>query len=168
MGRYVKEVLENAIGVLETCHSAFREEGEEPSAFEVVQLDFLKELKVYRDICDSPEKLKLIDELYLERCEEINRLKAELTEYKKLEEEGVLLRLKAKIGDEVYEIHKLTGNITPRTITDILICNATDLTIFYRCNNYSIIDRAFGETVFLTQEEAEQALERMKEVQDVN
>ena len=125
-------------------------------------LKILKELQEYRSICDSPEKLKLIDELYLERCEEINRLKAELAEYKKLEEQGLLLRLKAKIGDELYEIHKLTGNITPRTITNILICNSTDLTIFYRCNNYSIIDRAFGETVFLTKEEAEQALERMK------
>ena len=162
MGRLSDEVLENAIGVLETTHKILEEGKEEPSVFERVQLDFMKELREYRSVCDSPEKLKLIDALYLERCEEINRLKAELTEYKKLEEEGVLLRLKAKIGDEVYEIHKLTGNITPRTITDILICNATDLTIFYRCNNYSIIDRAFGETVFFTKEEAEQALERMK------
>lgn len=130
--------------------------------------NMFEKLKAYEEVIDDPEKLKLIDALYLERCEEINRLKEELIEYKKLEEEGVLLRLKAKIGDEVYEIHKLTGNITPRTITDILICNATDLTIFYRCNNYSIIDRAFGETVFFTKEEAEQALKRMKEVQDVN
>ena len=34
-------------------------------------------LKAYEDIIDSPEKLKLIDALYLERCEEINKLKAE-------------------------------------------------------------------------------------------
>lgn len=119
-------------------------------------------LKVFEDIIDEPEKLLIVDKFLLEKCEEINKLTAELAEYKKLKEEGLILRLRAKIGDEVYEIHKLTGNITPRTITDILICNATDLTIFYRCNNYSIIDRAFGETVFLTQEEAEQVLERMK------
>ena len=37
-------------------------------------------LKAYEDIIDDPDKLKLIDELYLERCEEINRLKAELAE----------------------------------------------------------------------------------------
>lgn len=40
----------------------------------------IEELQEYRSICDSPEKLKLIDALYLERCEEINKLKAELTE----------------------------------------------------------------------------------------
>lgn len=124
--------------------------------------DLREKLKAYEDIIDDPEKLKLIDEIYLERCEEINRLNKELAEYKKLEEEGLILRLRAKIGDEVYEINKLTRNIASRTITNILICNSTDLTIFYRCNNYSIIDRAFGETVFLTQEEAEQALADMK------
>ena len=80
MGRYVDEVLENAIGVLENCNKAFSKHGEKPTPFEVVKLAFLKELKEYRGICDSPEKLKLIDELYLERCEEINRLKAELAE----------------------------------------------------------------------------------------
>lgn len=127
-----------------------------------IAIKCIEELQKYRSICDSPEKLKIIDELYLERCEEINGLKAELAEYKKLKEEGLILRLRVKIGDEVYEIHKLTRKITSRTITDILICNSTDLTIFYRCNNYSIIDRAFGETVFLTQEEAEQALADMK------
>lgn len=37
-------------------------------------------LATYEDIIDDPEKLKLIDALYLERCEEINRLKAELSE----------------------------------------------------------------------------------------
>lgn len=41
-------------------------------------VNLLFDLKEYRNICDSPEKLKLIDELYLERCEEINMLKAEL------------------------------------------------------------------------------------------
>ena len=74
MGRYADEVLENAIGVLENCNKAFSEHGEKPTPFEVVKLAFLKELKEYRDICVSPEKLKLIDALYLERCEEINRL----------------------------------------------------------------------------------------------
>ena len=80
MGRYVDEVLENAIGVLETTHKILEEGKEEPSVFERVQLDFMKELREYRSICDSPEKLKNIDALYLERCEESNKLKAELAE----------------------------------------------------------------------------------------
>ena len=45
-----------------------------------IAIKCIEELQEYRSICDSPEKLKLIDELYLERCEEINRLKAELSE----------------------------------------------------------------------------------------
>ena len=41
--------------------------------------NMFEKLRAYEDIIDDPEKLKLIDALYLERCEEINRLKAELT-----------------------------------------------------------------------------------------
>ena len=37
-------------------------------------------LAAYEDIIDDPEKLKLIDALYLERCEEINELNKELAE----------------------------------------------------------------------------------------
>ena len=84
MGRYVDEVLENVIGVLETTHKILEEVKEEPSLFERVQLDFMKELREYRSVCDSPEKLKLIDALYLERCEEINKLKAENKDLKRL------------------------------------------------------------------------------------
>ena len=83
-------------------------------------------LKAYEDIIDEPKKLKLIDALYLERCREINRLKAELAE----------IRNKAvdDFANWLYENHK------------------TDLT----------------EYIKWYEEEAEQALERMKEVQDVN
>lgn len=45
-----------------------------------IAIKCIEELQEYRSICDSPEKLKIIDELYLERCEEINRLKAEFAE----------------------------------------------------------------------------------------
>lgn len=46
-------------------------------------------LKAYEDINDDPEKLKLIDALYLERCEEINKLKAKLEEYENLGLEAI-------------------------------------------------------------------------------
>lgn len=39
--------------------------------------DLRERLKAYEDIIDDPEKLKLVDALYLERCEEINRLREE-------------------------------------------------------------------------------------------
>lgn len=37
----------------------------------------LAKLKDYEKICDSPDKLREIDELYREKCEEVNALKAE-------------------------------------------------------------------------------------------
>lgn len=37
-------------------------------------------LKSYEDIIDDPEKLKEFDAVYLDRCKEINRLRAELAE----------------------------------------------------------------------------------------
>ena len=40
---------------------------------QVGHCDAYTKLAQYEDICDDPEKLKLIDTLYLERCEEINR-----------------------------------------------------------------------------------------------
>lgn len=80
MGKYDDEVLENAIGVMEITHKIYEEGWEVVSVLKKIKLDFLKELKEYRSICDSTEKFKLIDELYLEKCEEINRLNAELEE----------------------------------------------------------------------------------------
>lgn len=38
----------------------------------------LRKLKDYENICDTPDKLKKIDELYREKCEEVNALMAEL------------------------------------------------------------------------------------------
>ena len=42
-----------------------------------------EKLASYEDIIDSPKRLKEIDKLYLEKCEEINRLTMELYRYKK-------------------------------------------------------------------------------------
>ena len=119
-------------------------------------LKFLTELWEYRKICDSPEKLKLIDELYLERCEEINRLKAELAEYKKLEEEELLLKLPCKFGTKIYWLRPNAKGIPAEVMEhkfDCVMIDSIDL---------------FGRVIFLTREEAKQALKRMREVQDVN
>ena len=39
--------------------------------------EWLTELKEYRSL-GTPEQLRVIDELYLEKCEEVNQLKAQL------------------------------------------------------------------------------------------
>ena len=111
-------------------------------------------LKAFEDIIDEPEKLLIVDKFLLEKCEEINKLTAELAEYKKLEEEGLLFQLPCKAGSTVYHV----------VMNRILEVENVDLFFLL----LSVADNRFGKTVFLTQEEAEQALERMKEVQDVN
>ena len=150
----------------------------------------LEKLASYEDIIDDPEKLKLIDALYLERCEEINRLKAELTEYKKLEGKGLLLQLPCREvfesnGDIVYYIfdYEIAECINCGISIDcdgkMWIALACDEHIFpYRnpdpehdldptdwcINTTQVTVDEWGKTVFLTKEEAQQALERMKEV----
>ena len=80
MGRLSDEVLGDLIAM--QSRVIIIADGNDKDLIEYTEniLKFLKELQEYRSICDSPEKLKLIDDLYLERCEEINRLKAELAE----------------------------------------------------------------------------------------
>ena len=129
--------------------------------------DLREKLKAYEDIIDDPEKLKIIDELYLERCEEINRLKAELAEYKKLEEEKKLIKLPCNVGDTVYYVDDIRKFVDECTITkvDCRTRNRYHMGIsiemqgkLWHCIGAEII----GEVAFHTQEEADQALERMK------
>ena len=124
-----------------------------------IAIKCIEELQEYRSICDSPEKLKLIDELYLERCEEINRLNAKLAEYKKLEEEGVLLRLPCKVGDKVYNLIprlKKANNFQENEVTTIKVYS--DSVYIFLKNGLAKDTKQIGKTVFLTKEEAEQAL----------
>lgn len=148
--RYSDEMLKQAVQLQILSINAYRENEEQFAKFDMVVLEFLRELQEYRKICDSPEKLKLIDAFYLERCEEINRLKAELAEYMKLEQEGLLLRLPCKLGATVHLI-KSDWKIAPRTADMMFL---------------GILWEEYGKEWFLTKEEAEQALERMKEVQE--
>ena len=64
--------------------------------------NIFEKLRAYEDIIDSPEKLKLIDALYLERCEEINRLRDELEEVKYENEETKKFNL--EILEELKEV----------------------------------------------------------------
>lgn len=89
MGRLSDEVLGDLIA--RQSRVIIIADGNDKDLIEYTEniLKFLKELQEYRSICDSPEKLKFIDELYLERCEEINRLKAKLEEYENLGLEAI-------------------------------------------------------------------------------
>lgn len=62
----------------------------------------VQKLKNYEDIIDDPEKLKIIDALYLERCEEINRLKAELEEVRNKAVDEFAIEVKATLPIAVH------------------------------------------------------------------
>lgn len=132
--------------------------------------DLRERLKAYEDIIDEPEKLKLIDKWYSELCKENGQLKKELAEYKKLEEEKKLIKLPCNVGDTVYYVDDIRKFVDECTVTkvDCRTWNRYHMGIsiemqgqLWHCIGAEII----GEVAFLTKEEAEQALERMKEVQ---
>ena len=71
-----------------------------------------------------------------------------LAEYEDLEEQGLLLKLPCKVGDKYFRI--LYGEIYENEFNN-------------RATMVSMLDDgAFGKTVFLTKEEAEQELRRLE------
>ena len=76
-----------------------------------------------------------------------------LADYEDAEEQGLLLRLPCKVGDTVYTIHSVSPNRH-------VICQIDNVDKFFLM--LSVSEERFEKTVFLTQEEAEQALKRME------
>lgn len=72
-----------------------------------------------------------------------------LGKYEDAEEQGFLLRLPCKVGDTVYHV-----------VSD-MICEVENVDLFFLL--LSVAEKRFGKTIFLTQEEAEQALKQMGE-----
>lgn len=96
-------------------------------------------------------------------CENANKLELfkELAEYRRLDEEGLLLRLPCKVGTPVYMIAQ-------DCCGDTLDCRARDcegcsyLYSFVEENLFDTYMRDdIGKYVFLTKEEAEKAIESM-------
>lgn len=94
-----------------------------------------------------------------------------LKEYEDFEEQGLLLKLPCKVGDTVY-LHVIVGvdrdkrkpilkviegKIIKYTIDAVTLCFFVEEKDCCKIRNELPIS-AFGETVFLTKEEAEQAL----------
>ena len=103
----------------------------------------------------------------------------ELLEYRRLEEQGLLLRLPCKIGDDVYQIpskvnydlNVLNGyvgsnRVYHQKVSKIVLVSDHWYLECDKDREYGTgricLDIFFGETWFLSQEEAEQKLESMK------
>ena len=85
--------------------------------------------------------------------------------YRKLEEQGLLLKFPCKVGDKVY-------SVTRNFISKYIICSIQKYTegffFNWKCeegiyaNTRGFTEFEIGKTVFLTKEEAEQKLKEME------
>lgn len=102
-----------------------------------------------------------------------------LAEYEQLEEQGLLVRLPVKIGDDIYKIpskanydlnvlngYKANNRVYHQKVYSIVFSQRG---WFVQCDKESIhapnvicLDVEYGKTWFLTREEAEKKLEEMK------
>ena len=80
-------------------------------------------------------------------------------EYRKLEEQGLLLKLPFKVGDVVYSAEY--EEVKAYTITSFRVYE-TDI---YAYEGYTYIGEV-GMSVFATKEEAKKALEEMEEMEE--
>ena len=92
-----------------------------------------------------------------------------LAEYEDLEEQGLLLRLPCKVGDTVYTVSSFQDCCEDKCMhifrDSCYGCEKLRREYVVRESNFQIqMIATIGKSVFLTKEEAEQALERMKEV----
>lgn len=103
----------------------------------------------------------------------------ELKSYKEAEEQGLLVRLPVKIGDDIYRItskanydlnvlngYKVNNRVYHQKVYSIVFSQSGWLV---QCDKDSIyapnvicVDVEYGKTWFLTREEAEKKLEEMK------
>lgn len=105
----------------------------------------LYKLMKYENTGLTPEKLVEIDEAYTQQAKE-------LAEYKRADEQGLLLRLPCKVGDTVYHFVFIDDVVE---IKEVKVARLSNLVAMME-------DGDFGESVFLTREEAESKLEELR------
>ena len=88
-----------------------------------------------------------------------------LAEYEDLEDQGLLLQLPCKKGDTVYSI---TRDFISEYIVESIRIYEHSIQFYWKCtkgiyhNVVGFADFEIGKTVFLTEQEAQAALEKMK------
>lgn len=108
-------------------------------------------------------------------ADKISKMLSKCRDYENIEEEGKLVRLPCKVGDTVYQLminmdksdvktKKITYEVYEATVTKyimdsfyLMFCTKT------KVGNYQneLTINAFGETVFLTREEAEEKISQL-------
>lgn len=93
----------------------------------------------------------------LGKVEELEKQLRELRHYKRLEKQGLLLRLPCKVGDTIYFVDFEENDFDKATIESIEFGRNG----FMINSDYEIGTYLSAENLFLTKKEAEQALEKM-------
>ena len=99
-------------------------------------------------------------------CKWQEKANQKLKEYEDLEEQNLLLKLPCAVNDIVYLLMKNTKKIRRCQVEQFNVrsfCITLQIFIFEDMRSVQIDADRFGELVFLTKEEAEKALEEMKE-----
>ena len=100
-----------------------------------------------------------------------SKIVTKLADYEDAEEQGLLVKLPCKVGDKIWAITS-TANYSLGKYTEVVLENPQEkkiqsITFSKNGIGYHVKDRTygigdFGKTVFLTKEEAEQKLEKIK------
>lgn len=132
-------------------------------------LKVAQRLKEYEELELTPEQIREMDRAYSEQAKELG-------EYKNAEKQGKLLKLPCKVGDAVYEICE--GFIEHCTVETIFLADYKDrdgnpsymMEIHYDREDCPWVSTDvyftdIGKTVFLTETEAEETLQKMNEME---
>ena len=121
-----------------------------------------REHRYHADFFESDNPMNKACIKSAEDCEQLAECLTKFKEYQPLEEQGLLLRLPVPIGttvynttgwDDKYEIVTVNGKKYSRSVRKHKVTKST----------FCLLDiKEWGETVFLTQTEAEQKLKEME------
>lgn len=121
---------------------------------------FCAECKMGNFVCDILNTYNRLNDF--EKSQSHDLLK-KLSEYRNLEEQGLLLKLPCKVGDVVYEFVEKIGK-KGHWEEDKYFVDEWEKNIIREreFNLYMLASGEFGKTIFLTEQEAQAALEKME------
>lgn len=118
------------------------------------------------DIIDV-DSIDLQSNLEFNEFNKVTNALNKLANYEDLEEQGLLIKLPCKVGDTVY-VKLQSGEYAEaevRDFTHFLTCGFCIVVTSDKFNKQNIPFTEFGKTVFLTKPEAEEALQKMNEME---
>lgn len=138
-----------------------------PQIIDDMTTEYIKEEE--KIICKKLFDLNIDKDILINQVQEINRLNDILREYKELEEQGLLLKLPCKVGSTIYQL--INSHIYEYKVIGICfdifqnkwmyeVAYEIGLEWFKTMCDFDVFGKS--KTVFLTKEEAEQALKRLE------